>query len=360
MIETSHAESSTVSTAALQPLLFVLRQREIDPAPILDRCNIRLESVVNVRSRIALEQYRAVWNQALGATGDAALGVHVGLKSEPSAFGPVGYILTNAKDCGTALLLWNQFSKLILDIPLFALSKDGDIANITVARTTEASPDSIRPMTEFVVFSLLRVAVFLANIDPGPQSGLLGLQFRHHRPSADVVAEYESAAYTQNISFAAEANRILFKADYLQRPIAYADAQMLDLMVRRSDQMLRELAVETDLVARVKAVIRRRLGGTAPNVEQVAKDCNMSRASLQRKLAASGSGFQKLLDEVRLDFAEEYLRGPKPSLDELSFLLGYSDSSAFHHAFKRWTGMGPLAYRANSASFQSPENYHVN
>lgn len=335
-----------VSVAALQPLIFVLRERKLNPTALLENANLRLEQLTNLTHRIPLDQYHAIWHQAVGMTGDAALGIHVGLRSEPVAFGLVGYVLANARDCRTAFLLWNHYSRLILDAPLFELAIDGDVASISVARTTDASPDSIRPLTEFVMFSLLRVAVFLTNIDPSDQSELRGLEFRHSRPSDDVFAEYVVASQIPNISFSANANRISFAAAFLDRPIAYADPAMLSLMTRRSDEVLRTLAVEQDLVIRVKAAIRRRIGGSAPTLDIIAQDCRMSRAGLQRKLAGMSSGFQKILDEVRFQIAQEYLIDSSISLDELSFLLGYSESPAFHHAFKRWSGIPPAEYRA--------------
>lgn len=299
--------------------------------------------------RVSTEQYYAIWHQAIGLTNDTALGVHVGLKSEPSAFGPVGYVMANAKDCKSAFLLWNHFSRLILDVPLFQLQRDGDMAIISLSRTTAAVPDSIRPITEFVMFSLLRIAVFITNITPSDHSGLLGLEFRHSTPPAEVIREYEAAAITRNISFSADANRILFSAEFLDKPTAYSDPAILEIMLRRSDEMLRALAVENDLVTRVKSAIRRRLGGTAPTLVMIAQDCNMSRATLQRKLTSASSSYQKLLDEVRYDLAQEYLDGDDASIDELSYLLGYSETSAFHHAFKRWTGVGTVEYKIGSS-----------
>lgn len=345
---------TNVSVAALQPLIFVLRERHIDPEPLLKNVGMSLAELDDPNHRVSTEQYYSIWHQAISFSNDAALGVHVGLKSEPSAFGPVGYVMANARDCKSAFLLWNHFSRLILDVPLFQMQRDGDVAIISLARTTTASPDLIRPITEFVMFSLLRVAVFITNITPSEHSGLLGLEFRHSAPPAEIIHEYEMAAITSNISFSADANRILFSADFLDKPTAYSDPAILEIMLRRSDEMLRALAIENDLVTRVKSAIRRRLGGTAPTLVMIAQDCNMSRATLQRKLTSVSSGYQKLLDEVRYNVAREYLDSDDASVDELSYLLGYSETSAFHHAFKRWTGIGTVEYKMRQQRHRTP------
>ena len=69
----------------------------------------------------------------------------------------------------------------------------------------------------------------------------------------------------------------------------------------------------------------------------------------QARAAAAGrdASFTELVDALRRDLATRYLREPKIAIAEVAFLLGFSESSAFHRAFKRWQGTTPAAYRAN-------------
>ena len=69
----------------------------------------------------------------------------------------------------------------------------------------------------------------------------------------------------------------------------------------------------------------------------------MHPKTLTRRLRNEGTTFRGLLDELRLQLAERYLRQPNLSVDEVAFLLGYSERSAFHRAFRRWTGRAPRA-----------------
>jgi AraC-like DNA-binding protein len=63
-------------------------------------------------------------------------------------------------------------------------------------------------------------------------------------------------------------------------------------------------------------------------------------------LEAEGTTFSDLVDTLRRDLATRYLREPAIAIAEVAFLLGFSEASAFHRAFKRWQGTTPSAYRA--------------
>lgn len=71
----------------------------------------------------------------------------------------------------------------------------------------------------------------------------------------------------------------------------------------------------------------------------------MSARTLHRHLEEEGTSFRQVLAEVRREIAARHLSERRLAIGEIAFLLGFSEPSAFHRAFKRWTGHGPLAYR---------------
>jgi len=71
----------------------------------------------------------------------------------------------------------------------------------------------------------------------------------------------------------------------------------------------------------------------------------MSTRTLTRRLAAEGQTFGQVVDELRTDLAERYLRDRDLSISQIAWLLGYQEVSAFTHAFRRWTGRTPSASR---------------
>jgi AraC-like DNA-binding protein len=59
--------------------------------------------------------------------------------------------------------------------------------------------------------------------------------------------------------------------------------------------------------------------------------------------------FEKLVDDVRREQATELLKDPLLPLSDVAALLGYVEQSSFSHAFRRWTGTSPRAWRAENA-----------
>jgi AraC-like DNA-binding protein len=71
--------------------------------------------------------------------------------------------------------------------------------------------------------------------------------------------------------------------------------------------------------------------------------------TLQRRLPQAGTSFEGLCDDARREAAQTYLADATLSIAEVTYLLGYSEPTAFHRAFKRWHGTTPQAFRAGVA-----------
>jgi AraC-like DNA-binding protein len=74
---------------------------------------------------------------------------------------------------------------------------------------------------------------------------------------------------------------------------------------------------------------------------KIASELGVSRRTLARRLASDGLSFRTLLDRSRFDLAKRYLQERDLPISEIAWLLGYRETSAFNHAFKRWTGRTP-------------------
>ena len=71
----------------------------------------------------------------------------------------------------------------------------------------------------------------------------------------------------------------------------------------------------------------------------------MSASTLQRRLRASGTSYQQLLEEARFELARSLLKNTAQPLGDIAARLGYGHLANFSRAFSRMAGQSPSAYR---------------
>jgi AraC-like DNA-binding protein len=82
-----------------------------------------------------------------------------------------------------------------------------------------------------------------------------------------------------------------------------------------------------------------------PDFEALAAELNMTAATMRRRLAEEGASYQGIKDQLRRDLAISYLSHSNRSVMDIALELGFSERSAFHRAFLKWTGASPGEFR---------------
>jgi AraC-like DNA-binding protein len=128
--------------------------------------------------------------------------------------------------------------------------------------------------------------------------------------------------------------------------MATANAALFRLADRYLTMRLRELPEpEHGFTARVRLAVQQALAEGRCSQQTIAGFLGCQSRTLQRRLADEGTTLRAVVDEVRKARARALLES-KMSVAEVSYVLGYSDPAAFQHAFRRWYGMRPKAWRA--------------
>lgn len=112
-----------------------------------------------------------------------------------------------------------------------------------------------------------------------------------------------------------------------------------------AEKYLRSLNRDDSLVIQLKRMLTNLMAGGDASADAACRALRLSRRTLQRRLQAERTSFQKVLTEVRAELAVRYLSDRRLKSLEVAMLLGYSNLSSFTTAFKSWYDMPPAAYR---------------
>jgi AraC-like DNA-binding protein len=166
--------------------------------------------------------------------------------------------------------------------------------------------------------------------------------FEHPRPR---TVDEHRRIFGCEVGFDAPEHAVTFHRDALVLPVVQADPRLGALIDRYAEELLRRLPRGNALSDRVRQLVAESLCDGDHGLEPIAGRLRMSPRTLQRRLQDESTSHQQIVDELRHELALKYLAEPAVSIGEVAFLLGFSDPSAFHRAFRRWTGTTPGEHR---------------
>jgi AraC-like DNA-binding protein len=176
----------------------------------------------------------------------------------------------------------------------------------------------------------------------GPDWAPRSVAFEHARPQ-DWQEHRE--AFHADVLFGQGCNSLLVpKADIIGKAMPGSDPILL-MLIKDAIRQLGDTGGEPLLLERARQSILATLHLGEPVLDEVAHHLGLSEWALQRKLRDMGLSFTQLVDQIRQDSAIVHLRQGQLSVTQLASLLGYSETSAFSRAFKRWFGVSPKQWR---------------
>jgi AraC-like DNA-binding protein len=162
-------------------------------------------------------------------------------------------------------------------------------------------------------------------------------------------AAHFAAVFRCPIRFGAQANTASFPVEGLSRPLADADPALCAMLELHADRMMARLPKGQPLLDDLRRWIGQNLADGEPSLPIAAESLGLSERTLRRRLQDRGTSFQALLDEARAQGASDYLANTDLAVEEIAFLLGFSEASAFRRAYVRWHGQ-PIPPRRTLAA----------
>jgi AraC-like DNA-binding protein len=293
-------------------------------------------------ARISLTLETALWQEGARLTNDPDFGLHAAERLQPGAFDVLDYAVRTAPTARVALERLARYNRIEHDVAVFAIIDRGHATRVE-HRFGDGSQVQSRHSAEFTLASQVVIGSQITGTRMQPRA----VEFVHARPAS--TAEHERL-FGVVPRFSMPVNALEWDREDLERPNPNADPALARVMLRHADAVLATYPAPAARSSdRVRALIANELATGEITLARAAKALKMSERSLQRRLAEDGLTFDTLLDDVRRQLSLRYLADPTIAVSEVAYLLGYSEPSPFHRAFRRWTGKTPSEARRASA-----------
>ncbi len=333
-------ESTLVAPFAID-LLAYLERKGFNKGRVCRAAKIDFAALSGPDARIPGSWMERLWAEAERLTGDPDLALHTAESYNPGALGVAGYVILSCASAAQVLDRLARYASLMNDGLRVRVSAHGD-ATVVVSEAVEGLDNYLerRPRDPFEVIaaSLAITLSRLVNRKIAPRE----VTFRHQAPPS--IVEH-ARIFGLKPKFGAPENRVVFRSTDLEAPVISADPALLKAFEQRADALAAKLDRYGPLSRRALSVLRDKMKGVVPPLQEVASELAMSSRTVQRALRLEGTTYQKLVDEAQRDLAVSYLKTSGVSASEVAFLLGFSELSAFSRAFKRWTGSAPAKFR---------------
>ena len=325
-----------VSGVLLRALADVVAQVGLAPATLFQGEAAAL-ATCEPDLRVPLPTYRALLARAIALTGDPALGLRCVLHASESAFDLLAPLVAHAPTLRRAIQETKQFQALAFDGAVLHLTERTGVARIQCDFPRSHEPTD-QSLAEFFTSGLARMLRFFGC----SQSEFHVASFEHKRPSYHhVYAE----VFEGKERFSQAFTGIEFAAQLLDRRHLHSNPELQSVVHRQAEERLERLARPTNTIDRLRMYLLSQPAARVPTLSGAAKQLGLSPRTLRRRLAEADQTYRAVTQQMQGERACILLRNPDLTLQDVASALGFTDTTAFYRAFKRWTGRTALDYR---------------
>lgn len=334
------AKIPTITVQYVRILTDYCQAQGLTMARLLREAGLAQDLLANTDARVAFADFMRLCEAAEHFLADANLALKVGQEIRPGHYGVHGYAVISSATVGEALQRSVRFYTLVHNGGMNELKIQGDAAAMIYHCNMPDMDDLGRFQNELCFSAWVHIARWATGMGYTPTA----VEFRHPEP---VDVSIHQNVFQCPVRFGASRNAIVFPAQWLQLPLPQANPTVLRFMDELSERYLLTLGETGDpaWLAQAQRFIAGTLPDGLPTHEQVARAIGMHAREFRLQLSRHDLLFSELLSSTQARLARSYMSDPTLSLTDITYLLGFSEQSAFNRAFKRWMGMAPGAYR---------------
>lgn len=313
----------------IQSILYGAAQRGAKLSDLCHAIGLLPEQLGDSEVKVSFAQSCQTWEHAVRLTKDTVFGLHLGEHSTASVLGIVGNLMHTSPDLFSAFEQMTHFISTATDMIVFGVKRTAGEVTLTykpVPSWTKMYPTGARHAIEQSMAGTLHVFSLLA----GKKIKPVRATFTHKRGGD--LSEYQRVLGA-DVRFNTAGNHLVFRKEDLQTPVVSRDKTLFTVF----EKMLREKKSpkHQTMTEQIRQLVRTDFQGQLPSLDMIAARLNMTPRTLQRRLADEDVTFRTLISSIQKDLATELFK-LNGSVTQVSGLMGYSDSSAFRRAYKKW------------------------
>jgi AraC-like DNA-binding protein len=289
--------------------------------------------------------------RAVTLTGDDAFGLHWAEGSSFATFGLVGALTTAVPTFESAVETLIGVFPLLSDGNELALRTKGESAALHYGFAASSATRGVTPSRYVREEIVTAASMRLLELFAGDVRADCTAHFTY--PSPSHVGEY-TRFFRGGERFGRSFTGIAFSRKLLRARRLFHDGALEQTLRGIAEVRLRKTAPPAGFADRVRARLSKDPAEKS-NMKTLAQRLGVSERSLRRHLAREQVSYPDIRTEVLSARARELLNDPDLSIKEISFAMGFSEPTAFHRAFRRWTGTTVAAFRAPTRSAKATQ-----
>jgi AraC-like DNA-binding protein len=308
-----------------------------NPGHLLRAVGLDRDSIDDPLLRVPYADMMLLIEHAASMTRDAAFGLHVGERVHPRSYGIVGRSIMTSSSLGEALRCQVRYLPIWTNVGTFRLDVEGPVAHFEWMYSTGSLPEA-RHDSEMSMATVANFSRLLTSCDWKPRE----VWFQHSKPKD--ISEH-ARIFRAPVRFGMPKNALLFDSRLLASPVRTATIGAHGEIAAAAEQLLARAPDAQPLSQVALSIIRQQMSRGIVGLGALSRQLGISRRTLQRRLARESSSHRELVERARRELSHHLLMSADATAVETAAALGFSEPSAFHHAFHRWHGMPPQEYK---------------
>jgi AraC-like DNA-binding protein len=332
-------EKDSVSIYFVELVVHALRDQPLRLQSVLEAAGIDMALLGDSQARVAASAFAALWLIQIKELEDEFFGLD-------SHGMPLGSFALICRGLIQELNLEKALRQCIASFGLFLRDFRGSLSirgprTVIAVDTHTNDPTRQRFGEETFLLLLISLLCWLG----GRRITIDRAQFRQHREGL----LDDALLWGFNLSFGAQRTEIEFSSHYLRLPVVQGLASLKSFLRTAPQWLVIRFRNQRGLAGQVYQRLRNSHYGHWPTLLEMAAELKLSPTTFRRRLEREGCAFQGIKDDVRRGIAQQKLRDTDLSVVDIADLVGFQEPSAFHRAFKKWTGESPGVYRSKHA-----------